>query len=60
MNIQLEYDTKAVNLILKETYNPEFGARPVRRYIQDNIEDTIADHIIQGKKNSLVQVSALK
>jgi ATP-dependent Clp protease ATP-binding subunit ClpC len=60
MNIHLVYDTKTVSLILKETYNPEFGARPVRRYIQDNIEDTIADHIIQGKKNPTVTVTALK
>ncbi|MDD2916603.1 MAG: ATP-dependent Clp protease ATP-binding subunit [Candidatus Gracilibacteria bacterium] len=60
LGIGFEYDTKATALILKETYNPEFGARPVRRYIQDNIEDTIADRIIQGKKATTVTVTALK
>jgi ATP-dependent Clp protease ATP-binding subunit ClpC len=60
LNIVLEYDTKAISLILKETYNPEFGARPVRRYIQDKIEDTIADQIVQGKKRLTITVTALK
>lgn len=44
------YNTKAVNLILKSTYNPEYGARPVRRFIQDRVEDTIADMMISGNK----------
>lgn len=60
LDISLEYDTKTAALILKETYNPEFGARPVRRYIQDNIEDAIADRIIQGKKSPLITVTASK
>jgi ATP-dependent Clp protease ATP-binding subunit ClpA len=45
-----------VNLILKSTYNPEYGARPVRRYIQDKVEDIIADMMIAGtkRKNNLI------
>lgn len=60
LHIVLEYDAKAISLILKETYNPEFWARPVRRYIQDKIEDMIADKIIQGKKTPIITVTALK
>lgn len=60
LGIVLEYDTKAISLILKETYNPEFGARPVRRYIQDKIEDVIADRIVQGKKATSLLVTTLK
>ncbi len=60
LGITLEYDSKATAHILKETYNPEFGARPVRRYIQDNIEDVIADRIINGKKSAKLTVTALK
>lgn len=44
------FDSKAVSLILKSTYNPEYGARPVRRYIQDRIEDVVADSMISGNK----------
>ncbi len=46
VGVNCTFDTKAVNLILKATYNPEFGARPVRRYIQDRIEDVVADMMI--------------
>ena len=60
LRITLSYDTKSIALILKETYNPEFGARPVRRYIQDKIEDIIADRIIQGKKTLTIMVTASK
>lgn len=60
LGITLQYDAKAITLMLKETYNPEFGARPVRRYIQDKIEDAIADRIIQGKKIPVVSVTTLK
>lgn len=60
LGIVLTHDTKALNLILKETYNPEFGARPVRRYLQDNIEDAIADRIIQGKNTVAIHITAEK
>ncbi len=47
--ISLKYDNKVLNFITKEVYNPEFGAREIRRYITDNIEDNIAEKIIQNK-----------
>jgi ATP-dependent Clp protease ATP-binding subunit ClpA len=47
-------------LILKSTFNPEYGARPVRRFIQDRIEDTIADMMITGnKKKKILELSAI-
>lgn len=59
LSIVASYDTKAVNLILKSTYNPEYGARPVRRYIQDKVEDAIADMMIAtGKKKQNLVLSA--
>ena len=59
LSIAATYDTKAVNLILKSTYNPEYGARPVRRYIQDKVEDAIADMMVAGgKKKQHLALSA--
>lgn len=59
LGITASYDAKAVNLILRSTYNPEYGARPVRRYIQDRVEDAIADMIIAtGKKKQHLALSA--
>lgn len=60
LGIALEYDTKAVQKILTDTYNPEYGARPVRRYIQDMIEDVIADHMLRDKKKKHLSLSANK
>lgn len=38
-----------LNVLMKEGYNPEFGARPMRRAIQDVIEERVARKIIEGK-----------
>jgi len=56
--IVLKYDTKVLNFITKNVYNPEFWARQVRRYINDFIEDNIAEKIInnQNKKDFLINI----
>lgn len=59
LGVTLEWSNPVIERILRDTYNPEFGARPVRRYIQTKIEDEIADRMI-GKKVSLVTISAKK
>jgi ATP-dependent Clp protease ATP-binding subunit ClpB len=35
--------------ILLQAFSKEYGARPLRRYIQKELETFIAQHIIQGK-----------
>lgn len=59
LSVKLEWAAPVVDRILKDTYNPEFGARPVRRYIQTKIEDEIADRMI-GKKVTSVKVTNAK
>ncbi|MDY5892440.1 MAG: type VI secretion system ATPase TssH, partial [Candidatus Onthovivens sp.] len=34
--------------ILDQAYNKEFGARPIKRYIQHNVETVLARKIIDG------------
>jgi len=58
VGVALEYDDKSVQYILKESYKPEFGARVVRRYLQDHLEDQIADMMISKKITEKVTVSA--
>ena len=48
--LELEYDSKLVTAIAKEVFNPEFGAREIRRYITDHIEDQIAEKILSNAK----------
>ena len=40
-------------------YDPEFGARPLRRLIQNEIEDRLSDGILSGEFNlaSMVRVA---
>lgn len=47
--ISIEATPKAVELLAKISYKPEYGARPVRRKIQDLIEDPIAERILEGE-----------
>jgi ATP-dependent Clp protease ATP-binding subunit ClpB len=60
LGLKLTYDTKCISKILKDTYDPQYGARPVRRYIQDQIEDHIADAMLSHKKLSHISISAIK
>ncbi len=45
---ELTIDPKAVNLLAEKGFDPEYGARPVRRVIQERIEDELAEHILKG------------
>lgn len=47
--ISIEPTPKAIELLAKLSYKPEYGARPVRRKIQDLIEDPIAERILEGE-----------
>ena len=51
---------KAVAYISKEAYSPEMGARPLKRYIQDNITNKLSDEILFGKltNGGIVSVDA--
>ena len=45
-NIKLHFPARAITSIAEKVYNPEFGAREIRRFITDNIEDKIAETIL--------------
>ena len=44
----LEFSDEVVDFILEKGYNPQYGARPLRRTIQNEIEDYLADEYLQG------------
>lgn len=48
-NVKMTYDKEVVEYIAKNSYDPAFGARPIRRYIQKNLEGTLALNLIDGK-----------
>jgi ATP-dependent Clp protease ATP-binding subunit ClpB len=46
--LSLEVDRSAKNLIAKEGYDPQFGARPLKRAIQDLLLDPLATKLLVG------------
>ncbi|PIR53062.1 ATP-dependent Clp protease ATP-binding subunit ClpC [Candidatus Peregrinibacteria bacterium CG10_big_fil_rev_8_21_14_0_10_49_10] len=44
---KLETDQNVINFLAQEGFDPEYGARPVRRVIQERIEDEIAEHLLK-------------
>jgi ATP-dependent Clp protease ATP-binding subunit ClpC len=48
-DMQLEVTQAAKELLVEEGYSEEYGARPLRRVIQNRIEDALSDAILAGK-----------
>jgi len=47
--LTLEVDRSAKQLIAKEGYDPQFGARPLKRAIQDLLLDPLATKLLVGE-----------
>ena len=47
--IELEIDDDVLSLITELGYNPSYGARPLKRVIQKELESQIAKYILKGK-----------
>ncbi len=47
--ITVNISKKAIALIAKESYSKDMGARPIKRYIQENITSKLTDEILFGK-----------
>lgn len=50
--LSISMSDEALEEIAKVGYDPEFGARPLRRAIQNQIEDPLADDLLAGKFNA--------
>ena len=46
--MKLEVTEAAKEIIAKEGYQPEFGARPLRRAIQNLVEDRLSEGMLSG------------
>ncbi len=49
MKLSIELDEQAKNYLVEKGYDSKYGARPLRRAIQNEIEDPLAEQILQGK-----------
>ena len=60
MNMALQVDDQAKELLIEKGYDQKYGARPLRRTIQSMVEDQLAEEILDGriKKGDQVLVSS--
>ncbi len=49
INLSLELTDSAKKLIIENSYEASYGARPIKRYVTHNIESLIADKIIRDE-----------
>ncbi len=47
--IMISITPEALEMLAEMGYDPEMGARPLRRVIQQNIEDTLSDSLLAGE-----------
>jgi ATP-dependent Clp protease ATP-binding subunit ClpC len=47
-NIQLQLDEKAKDFLVEKGYDPQYGARPMRRSVERFLEDPLAEEILKG------------
>ncbi|EKD78332.1 MAG: ATP-dependent Clp protease regulatory subunit, partial [uncultured bacterium] len=58
--LTLRWTTDAVVELVKQGYHPQFGARPLRRLIQNRVEDGIAELLLKGevKRRDVIELQA--
>ncbi len=59
-SIRIELDTKALDWLAAEGYDPVYGARPLKRVIQRSLQNPLASRILEGSiaEGDTVHVSA--
>lgn len=51
IKIKISFDDSVAEWIVGKSYDKNFGARPIKRFIQNNIESYIADYLISTNKD---------
>ncbi|MEY2409147.1 MAG: ATP-dependent Clp protease ATP-binding subunit ClpC [Verrucomicrobiota bacterium] len=59
-NLRLVLDETAKELLIEKGYDPQYGARPMRRSVERFLEDPLAEEILKGRlvEGEPVQVTA--
>ncbi len=61
-NIKLKITPAAIEVVAKAGFDPEYGARPIRRALQTQVEDKLSEALLNGevKANDQVTVGATR
>ena len=59
-DIILTIDQSSKEFLIEDGYDPQYGARPMRRSVEKHLEDPLAEHLLRGdvKKGDTVTVTA--
>ena len=59
-NVSLAIDAAGANFVMAESYDPLYGARPVRRYVEKNVTTLLSKWILAGdlQDHSAVTISS--
>ena len=49
IGVELQVTDEALDKLCEQGYDPQYGARPLRRTIQSQVEDTAAERLLEGK-----------
>ncbi len=62
MEITLRISDTVRNYIVEKAYDPKYGARPLRRMLQNKVEDKLAEEILSGtiKRGDTIDVTLKK
>jgi ATP-dependent Clp protease ATP-binding subunit ClpC len=55
-NLELELTDEAKEFLIDKGYNPDFGARPLRRAIEQHVEDPISEEILRGSYKTKAKI----
>ena len=57
--ISMQVSDEGARILAREGYDPKFGARPLRRLLQEKIENEIANKILAGelKRRDIVVIN---
>ena len=56
LNKELKITNRAKDVIINEGYNPVYGARPLKRYIEKNIENIVAVTLLSDSSKKLIEI----
>ena len=55
-DMHFTYTPAAAALIAEKSYSVKFGARNMRRYIQREVEDALAEKLLADQKHAITQI----
>ncbi|MEN3033507.1 MAG: ATP-dependent Clp protease ATP-binding subunit [Aquificaceae bacterium] len=55
-SVQVSFDESFVNWLIDNEYRPEYGARSVKRALQRNVEDLLAEELLRGSLSDVEMV----